>query len=59
VDQTVIAAARWYYMAPNLNQYEAMEEINYKDQNALNALVSDNFGPWSNKVLVDQAMINP
>jgi acyl dehydratase len=39
-------------------EFEAMEEINYKDQNALNALVSDNFGPWSNKVLVDQEMIN-
>ncbi|MFT5767684.1 MAG: hypothetical protein ACI9DH_001509, partial [Halioglobus sp.] len=35
-----------------------MQEINYKDQNALNALVSDDFCPWSNKVFVDQAMIN-
>jgi len=33
-------------------------EINYKDQDALNALVTDEFGDWSNKVLVDQTMIN-
>ena len=35
-----------------------MTDINYKDQQALNALVTETFGPWSNKVLVDQAMIN-
>jgi len=35
-----------------------MSEINYKDQAALSALVSDEFGPWSNKVLVTQDMIN-
>jgi acyl dehydratase len=58
VDLTVIAAAHWYYMSPICNQFETMTDINYKDQEALNALVSENFGQWSNKVLVDQAMIN-
>jgi acyl dehydratase len=32
--------------------------INYRDQDALNTLVSEAFGEWSNKVLVDQTMIN-
>jgi acyl dehydratase len=36
----------------------AVTEINYKDQDALNTLVSEEFGEWSNKVLVDQTMIN-
>ena len=35
-----------------------MTDIHYKDQNALNTLVSEVFGNWSNKVLVDQEMIN-
>jgi len=35
-----------------------MSEINYKDQDALSALTSEDFGDWSNKVLVDQEMIN-
>ena len=35
-----------------------MSEINYKDQDALNTLVSEEFGDWSNAVLVDQALIN-
>ena len=35
-----------------------MTEINYKDQDALSALVSEEFGEWSNKVLVDQDLIN-
>jgi acyl dehydratase len=35
-----------------------MSEINYKDQAALSALVSEEFGGWSNKVHVTQEMIN-
>jgi acyl dehydratase len=33
-------------------------ESPYKDQQALNALVSEDFGPWSNTLVVDQALIN-
>ena len=58
VVETVIAAVHWYYTTPNHKQFETMTDINYKDQDALNALVSENFGQWSNKVLVDQATIN-
>jgi len=58
VDQPVFAVVRCYYNVPNLNLFETMQDINYKDQDALNALVSDDFGMWSNSVLVDQAMIN-
>ncbi|MBT4521747.1 MAG: MaoC family dehydratase [Halieaceae bacterium] len=32
--------------------------MDYKDQQALNTLVSEDFSEWSNKVLVDQALIN-
>lgn len=35
-----------------------MSEIHFKDQQALSALVSEEFGPWSNTVRVDQAMID-
>jgi len=35
-----------------------MSEINYKDQDALAALTTEEFGDWSKKVLVDQVMIN-
>ena len=35
-----------------------MSEIDFKDQDALNTLVSEEFGSWSNKVLVDQDLIN-
>jgi acyl dehydratase len=35
-----------------------MTEIDYKDQTALDALVSEKFGQWSKPVLVDQDMIN-
>jgi acyl dehydratase len=35
-----------------------MTEINYKDNDALATLVSEEFGDWSNTVLVDQDMIN-
>ncbi|MCB1696562.1 MAG: MaoC family dehydratase [Pseudomonadales bacterium] len=35
-----------------------MTDINYKDAAALNALVTETFGDWSNTVLVDQDMIN-
>lgn len=34
------------------------QEINFKDQEALNTLVSDEFGDWSNTVTVTQDMIN-
>ena len=36
----------------------SVTELHYKDQDALNTLVSAEFGDWSNKVLVDQALIN-
>lgn len=36
----------------------AMTEIHYRDQDALSALICDEFGQWSNTVLVDQEMIN-
>ena len=32
--------------------------LHYKDQSALNGLVSEEFGDWSNNVLIDQTMIN-
>ncbi len=32
--------------------------INYKDSEALQSLVSEEFGEWSNKVMIDQALIN-
>ena len=35
-----------------------ISEINYKDQNALSSLVSEEFGEWTNKVLIDQNLIN-
>ena len=35
-----------------------MTEINYKDQAALNELVTEEFSDWSNTVLVDQDLIN-
>ena len=35
-----------------------MTDINYKDQDALNALVTEEFSDWSNKVLIDQTLIN-
>lgn len=35
-----------------------MSEIHYKDQAALQALVSEEFGQWSNTVLIDQDLIN-
>jgi acyl dehydratase len=35
-----------------------MAEIHYKDEAALQALVSEEFGQWSNTVLVDQDLIN-
>ncbi|MEH6590759.1 MAG: MaoC family dehydratase [Halioglobus sp.] len=35
-----------------------MSEIDYKDQQALATLVSDEFGSWSSEVSVDQAMID-
>ncbi len=35
-----------------------MAEINYQDEQALAALVSQEFGDWSNKIRVDQDMIN-
>ena len=35
-----------------------MSEINFKDQEALNTLVTEEFSDWSNKVLIDQALIN-
>ena len=35
-----------------------MSEINYKDEAALQALVSEEFGDWSSTVKVDQDMIN-
>jgi acyl dehydratase len=35
-----------------------MTDINWKDQEALNALLSEEFGDWSNTVLVDQDLIN-
>jgi acyl dehydratase len=35
-----------------------MTDIHYKDKAALAALVTDEFGDWSNTVLVDQEMIN-
>jgi len=35
-----------------------MTEINYKDKDALATLVSEEFGQWSNTVLVDQELIN-
>ena len=39
--------------------YTAMtQEINFKDQEALNTLVSDEFGDWSNAVTITQDMIN-
>ncbi len=35
-----------------------MSSIHYKDSEALQALVTDDFGDWSNSIVVDQAMIN-
>jgi len=35
-----------------------MKEINFKDQEALSALVSEEFGEWTSKVLIDQDLIN-
>ncbi|WP_101758811.1 MaoC family dehydratase [Oceanicoccus sp. KOV_DT_Chl] len=35
-----------------------MSEIHFKDQAALNALVTEEFSDWSSKVVVDQALIN-
>ncbi len=35
-----------------------MSSIHFKDAEALQALVSDEFGDWSDKVKVDQSMIN-
>ena len=35
-----------------------MADLHYKDQSALNALLSEDFGDWSNNVLIDQSMIN-
>jgi acyl dehydratase len=35
-----------------------MSAIHYKDQAALQALISEEFGSWSNPVLVDQDLIN-
>ena len=35
-----------------------MTEIHYKDAEALAALTADEFGQWSNTVLVDQELIN-
>ncbi len=35
-----------------------MSEISYKDQDALSSLVSEEFGEWTNKVLIDQNLIN-
>ena len=35
-----------------------MTDIHYRDQDALTALVSEEFGQWSNAVRVDQEMIN-
>lgn len=35
-----------------------MSEINYKDQDALSALVSEEFGGWSNTIKLDQPLIN-
>lgn len=35
-----------------------MSDINFKDQQALSALVTEEFSDWSNTVLIDQAMIN-
>ena len=32
--------------------------INYKDSDALQLLVSEEFGEWSNKITIDQKMIN-
>ena len=36
----------------------SVTDIHYKDQSALNALVSEEFGDWSNNVRIDQTMIN-
>lgn len=35
-----------------------MNEINYKDQDALSALVSEEFSGWSTTIKLDQALIN-
>ena len=35
-----------------------MKEINFKDQKTLSALVSEEFGEWTSKVLIDQDLIN-
>ncbi len=37
---------------------KSVRQIPLTDEAALKALVSDEFSPWSNQVLVDQAMIN-
>jgi hypothetical protein len=45
-------------LLPVNRKESSVTELHYKDQDALNTLVSEEFGDWSNKVLVDQAMIN-
>ena len=35
-----------------------MKQYDYKDNEGLQALVSDDFGPWSNEVKITQEMVN-
>ena len=57
-----LAFRRLYRCLPRvlkaIESAHSMTDIHYKDAAALAGLVTDEFGKWSNAVLVDQQMIN-